>query len=76
MPINEVSTYYVIRAARRRGLQEHGREPTDEELSKALGYDVAAFEKKYETATKGAVSLNLPVGEDGAELIDFIKESA
>jgi RNA polymerase sigma factor (sigma-70 family) len=72
MPVGDVAKFYSLRAARRRALQKTGREATPEELTQQLGYDVAEFEERIKLAVQGTLSLNTPIGEDGAELIDFI----
>jgi len=60
---------------KRRMLQELGREPTDEELSKVLGMPVEKVRAIHKTSLE-PVSLETPVGqEEDSQLGDFIEDS-
>jgi RNA polymerase sigma factor (sigma-70 family) len=50
-----------------------GREPTPAEISEETGIDEAQVERAL--AVAGEVSIEQPVGEDGAELADFLADA-
>lgn len=73
VPVHMVETLNKINKIKRSFLQEHGREPTHEELSKELNLD----EKKIKNIikiSKEPISLETPVGDsDDAFIKDFIE---
>lgn len=73
VPVHMVDTLNKINKVKRTFLQEHGREPTHEELAKELNID----EKKIKNIikiSKEPISLETPVGDsDDAFIKDFIE---
>jgi RNA polymerase primary sigma factor len=62
----------AVRSAAEYLQSETGRPPTIEEIAKESGVSVADVEKAFDVGT--TVALEAPVGEDGAELGDFISD--
>jgi RNA polymerase sigma factor (sigma-70 family) len=60
----------VVRGTAETLRSQLGRSPTPEEISEQTGIDVADVEKALAVGT--TVALEAPVGEDGAELGDFV----
>lgn len=73
VPVHMVETLNKINKIKRTFIQEHGREPTNAELSKELNLD----EKKIKNIikiSKEPISLETPVGDsEDASLKDFIE---
>ena len=73
VPVHMVETLNKINKIKRTYLQEHGQEPSYEELAKQLGLD----EKKIKNIikiSKEPISLETPVGDsDDASIKDFIE---
>ncbi len=73
VPVHMVETLNKINSIKRSFLQEHGREPTHEELAQELNLD----EKKIKNIikiSKEPISLETPVGDsDDAYIKDFIE---
>ena len=75
IPVHMVETINRLMRESRRMLQEFGREPTDEELSRALGIPVDKVRSIRKTSLE-PVSLETPVGqEEDSQLGDFIEDS-
>jgi len=75
IPVHMVETINRLMRASRRMLQELGRDPTDEELSKELGLPVEKVRSIRKTSLE-PVSLETPVGqEEDSQLGDFIEDS-
>ncbi|KAB8143301.1 RNA polymerase sigma factor RpoD [Chloroflexia bacterium SDU3-3] len=75
IPVHMVETINRLMREKRRMLQELGREPTDEELSKVLGMPVEKVRAIHKTSLE-PVSLETPVGqEEDSQLGDFIEDS-
>jgi RNA polymerase sigma factor RpoD, C-terminal domain/RNA polymerase sigma factor, sigma-70 family len=75
IPVHMVETINRLMRESRRMLQELGREPTDEELSRALGIPVDKVRSIRKTSLE-PVSLETPVGqEEDSQLGDFIEDS-
>ena len=74
IPVHLVETINKLVRQERSLLQELGREPTDGELAQALGMSLDGVMQARKAALE-AVSLDLPVGEDGdAFLGDFVED--
>jgi RNA polymerase primary sigma factor len=73
LPVHIAERQHRVQRTERRMILEQGREPTDEELAEELGLTVAevALVRGELPAT---VSLHAPVGEDEAELGDFLED--
>lgn len=75
IPVHMVETINRLMRESRRMLQELGREPTDEELSRALSIPVEKVRSIRKTSLE-PVSLETPVGqEEDSQLGDFIEDS-
>jgi RNA polymerase primary sigma factor len=75
IPVHMVETINRLMRESRRMLQELGREPSDEELSKALQIPVEKVRSIRKTSLE-PVSLETPVGqEEDSQLGDFIEDS-
>jgi RNA polymerase primary sigma factor len=75
IPVHMVETINRLMRESRRMLQELGREPTDEELSRVLGMPVEKVRSIRKTSLE-PVSLETPVGqEEDSQLGDFIEDS-
>ena len=74
IPVHMVETINKLMRRERSLLQELGREPTEEELAEDLGVSLKRLADIRKVAQE-AVSLDLPVGEDGdAFLGDFVED--
>lgn len=75
IPVHMVETINRLMRESRRMLQELGRDPSDDELSKALGIPVEKVRSIRKTSLE-PVSLETPVGqEEDSQLGDFIEDS-
>ncbi len=75
IPVHMVETINRLMRESRRMLQELGREPSDEELSKVMGIPVEKVRSIRKTSLE-PVSLETPVGqEEDSQLGDFIEDS-
>jgi RNA polymerase primary sigma factor len=75
IPVHMVETINRLMRESRRMLQELGREPSDEELSKVMGIPVEKVRAIRKTSLE-PVSLETPVGqEEDSQLGDFIEDS-
>ncbi len=75
IPVHMVETINRLMRESRKMLQELGREPSDDELSKALGIPVEKVRSIRKTSLE-PVSLETPVGqEEDSQLGDFIEDS-
>ena len=74
VPVHMVETIYKVKKISRLLMQELGRRPTDEEISKNSGISLENINaiRKYSTVP---LSLDMPIGdEDSSELGDFIED--
>jgi RNA polymerase primary sigma factor len=75
IPVHMVETINRLMRESRKMLQDLGREPTDEELSRALNMPVDKVRQIRKTSLE-PVSLETPVGqEEDSQLGDFIEDS-
>lgn len=75
IPVHMVETINRLMRESRRMLQELGRDPSDDELSKAMGIPVEKVRTIRKTSLE-PVSLETPVGqEEDSQLGDFIEDS-
>ena len=75
IPVHMVETINRLMREKRRMLQELGREPTDDELSKVMGMPIEKVRAIHKTSLE-PVSLETPVGqEEDSQLGDFIEDS-
>ncbi len=74
IPVHLVDLINKLMQQRRRLLQEYGREPTREEVSRAAGISAARAEELLKIAQE-PLSLDQPVGEDGyTSIMEFTKD--
>lgn len=74
VPVHMVETINKMNRVGRRFLQEHGREATNEELSKEMGISVEKI-RKAKKAAQDPISLETPIGEkEDSHLGDFIED--
>ena len=74
IPVHMVETINKLMRRERSLLQELGREPTEDELSEDLGVSLKRL-ADIRKAAQEAVSLDLPVGEEGDTFLgDFVED--
>ncbi len=74
IPVHMVETINKYKRISRQCMQELGREPTLEEISKEMGIDIAKV-REIQKIALDPVSLETPIGEeDDSKLGDFIKD--
>ena len=78
LPVHMVDAISRLNKARQRLTQEHGRQPTVEELALELAVPRAKVDELLEVSSREAISLETPIGEDeeGTELRDFIEDKS
>ncbi|HBN73954.1 MAG TPA: RNA polymerase sigma factor RpoD [Sutterella sp.] len=73
IPVHMTESYNKIRRVRQKFLQETGKNPTDEELSKLSGVPLAKVQLLTQ-AMRGVESIDAPIGDDeDATRLDFVK---
>ena len=76
IPVHMVETINKLLRVTRQLLQEYGREPTHEELSKELGISVERV-REIQKIAQDPVSLETPIGEEeDSHLGDFIQDES
>lgn len=80
IPVHMVETINKLSKTERQLMQDFGRDPTPEELSEAMGGQVAGFTPKKIISIKklnvDPVSLDKPVGKDEeSKFVDFVKDN-
>lgn len=74
VPVHMVETINKMNRVGRKFLQEHGREATNEELSKEMGISVEKI-REAKKAAQDPISLETPIGEkEDSHLGDFIED--
>src|SRR5262249_32722720 len=73
LPVHMVEHAKKVTRARQAYVQEFGREPKPEELAAKLEVSLDSVRKVYELV-KDSVSLDKPLGEEGALVGDFVKD--
>ena len=74
LPVHLLETHNKIARITRQLVQEHGRDPTPDEVAKRIDLPVEKVRALLE-ATRDPVSLDAPVGEDGdARVVDIIED--
>ena len=74
VPVHMVETINKMNRVGRRFLQEHGREATNEELSKEMGISVEKI-REAKKAAQDPITLETPIGEkEDSHLGDFIED--
>jgi RNA polymerase sigma factor (sigma-70 family) len=75
LPVHIAERLHRVQRTERRMVLQLGRDVTHEELAEELGLTVAEIEL-VRGELPGTVSLHVPVGEDEAELGDFLEDRA
>jgi RNA polymerase primary sigma factor len=75
LPVHIAERLHRVQRTERRLVLETGREPTNEELAAVLGLTLGEIEV-VRGELPATVSLHAPVGEDEAELGDFLEDVA
>jgi len=76
IPVHMVETINKLLRVTRQLLQEYGREPTHEELSKELGISIERV-REIQKIAQDPVSLETPIGEEeDSHLGDFIQDDS
>ena len=75
IPVHMIETLTKYTQAKRKLLQELGREPLDEEIAAEMGLEVEKI-RHLEKISQKAISLETPVGEDEKDSVlgEFIKD--
>lgn len=74
VPVHMVETINKLNRTSRRFLQENGREATNEELAKAMGFSAAKI-REIKKIALDPISLETPIGEkEDSHLGDFIED--
>ncbi|MEQ9094789.1 MAG: sigma-70 family RNA polymerase sigma factor [Phycisphaerales bacterium] len=73
LPVHMIDTMSKIRAIQRRYIQEHGQEPTDEQIAEVAGFTAAEVRKVMNLARSPA-SLDKPVGDDEGSMMDVLED--
>ncbi|MCP5046521.1 MAG: RNA polymerase sigma factor RpoD [bacterium] len=73
IPVHMIETIHKINRAQRRLVQELGREPTEDEISKDTGFTTEKIRKILKIAQE-PISLETPVGDDDSHLRDFLED--
>jgi RNA polymerase primary sigma factor len=74
IPVHMIETIHKINRTQRRLVQELGREPTEDEISKDTGFTTDKIRKILKIAQE-PISLETPVGDDDSHLRDFLEDS-
>jgi len=74
VPVHMIEVIHKVVRATRELVQENGRDPTPDEISKKIGISVAKVKSVYKIA-QGTISLDKPIGnEEESFLGDFIPD--
>ncbi|MFP3880353.1 MAG: RNA polymerase sigma factor RpoD/SigA [Dehalococcoidia bacterium] len=76
LPVRLVDTLTRLHKTKERLSQEYGRLPTTEELGEALSLSSEKMEELAEAGAREPMSLDMPVGEEDAEIKEFIPDEA
>jgi len=74
LPGHVVDDLTKLVRARKNLAQKLGRQPTDKELASETGLESQKIESLLKLSSRGPVSLETPVGEEGNQLGDFIAD--
>lgn len=74
LPVHMIDTMGKIRAIQRQYMQEHGQEPTDEQIGEIAGCTAAEVRKVVNLARNPA-SLDKPVGADEGSMMDVLEDN-
>lgn len=74
LPVHMIDTMNKIRTIQRDYLQEHGQEPTDEQIADAAGCTSKEV-RRVMSLTRSPSSLDRPVGEDEGSMTELMEDS-
>lgn len=74
LPVHMIDTMGKIRTIQRQYMQEHGQEPTDEQIAEVAGC-TSADVRKVMNLTRSPASLDKPVGSDDGSMMDVLEDS-
>lgn len=74
LPVHMIDTMGKIRGIQREYMQEHGQEPTDEQIAELAGCSAADVRKVVNLARNPA-SLDKSVGPDDGSIVDMLEDS-
>ena len=74
VPLHLVECLSKVQRTRARMSRDLGRDPTMEELSKDTGYTADQIERAERTTVR-TISLEHPVGDDDAQLMDLVEDT-
>ena len=73
IPVHMTESYNKIRRIKQKYLQEHGKQPSDNELSEMSGVPLAKVQLLIQ-AMRGVESIDAPIGDDeDATKLDFVR---
>ena len=73
IPVHMTESYNKIRRIKQKYLQEHGKQPSDNELSELSGVPLAKVQLLIQ-AMRGVESIDAPIGDDeDATKLDFVR---
>lgn len=73
LPVHMIDTMGKIRSIQRQFLQEHGQEPTDEQIAEIAGC-TAADVRKVMNLARSPASLDKPVSEDDGSMMEVLED--
>ncbi|GIW74345.1 MAG: RNA polymerase sigma factor SigA [Phycisphaerales bacterium] len=74
LPVHMIDTISKLRAIQRRYLQEHGQEPTEEQIAELAGCS-AEHVRRVLGLARSPASLDRPVGEQDGSLVDVLEDA-
>ncbi len=74
LPVHMIDTMSKIRAIQRRHIQEHGQEPTDEQIAEVAGC-TAAEVRKVMNLSRSPASLDKQVGDDDGSMVEVLEDA-
>ncbi len=74
LPEHMVNSIKNLAQTRQKFLQEHGRQPSNEELASEMGVSPTKMEWLLKVNSRESVSLETPVGTEGSRLGDFVED--
>jgi RNA polymerase primary sigma factor len=74
LPVHMVESLRKLTHVKQRLWHENGREPTTEELAKRMDLSLEKVEALQHFGSNSMVSLELPIGDEGGHLGDFVED--
>ena len=76
LPVHMADTMAKLTQGRYKLYQKYGRQPTREELAAEMGVSPEKMEWLLKVSSSEPISLEMPIGEEGRQLSDFIEDKA